>query len=110
MANRAGQPPPLLLEHTAYRFVQEALTNVHKHAPGARTRVRVQQSPQLLRLSVSNGRGRPVTDASLPAGGHGLLGLAERVRLVGGEFTGGPTSDGGFEVIAEVPIFRRKRQ
>ncbi|MFI7491444.1 sensor histidine kinase [Micromonospora echinaurantiaca] len=106
VANPAGERPPLLVEHTAYRFVQEALTNVHKHAPGAPTRVRVQQTPHLLRLSVSNGRGRPVTDASLPAGGHGLLGLAERVRLVGGEFTAGPTADGGFEVTAEVPIFR----
>ncbi|PWU57318.1 histidine kinase [Micromonospora sp. S4605] len=105
-ANLAGERPPLLVEHTAYRFVQEALTNVHKHAPGAPTRVRVQQTPHLLRLSVSNGRGRPVTDASLPAGGHGLLGLAERVRLVGGEFTAGPTADGGFEVTAEVLIFR----
>ncbi|SCG43965.1 Signal transduction histidine kinase [Micromonospora echinaurantiaca] len=106
VASPAGERPPLLVEHTAYRFVQEALTNVHKHAPGAPTRVRVQQTPHLLRLSVSNGRGRPVTDASLPAGGHGLLGLAERVRLVGGEFTAGPTADGGFEVTAEVPIFR----
>ncbi|MDX3241139.1 sensor histidine kinase [Streptomyces sp. ME18-1-4] len=106
VANRAGERPPLLVEHTAYRFVQEALTNVHKHAPGARTRVRIQQTPQLLRLSVSNGRGQRATDASLPAGGHGLLGLAERVRLVGGEFTGGPTSDGGFEVIAQIPISR----
>ncbi|MDX2692420.1 sensor histidine kinase [Streptomyces ipomoeae] len=106
VANRAGERPPLLVEHTAYRFVQEALTNVHKHAPGARTRVRIQQTPRLLRLSVTNGRGRRATDASLPAGGHGLLGLAERVRLVGGEFTGGPTSDDGFEVIAEIPISR----
>ncbi|SCL72898.1 Histidine kinase [Micromonospora citrea] len=99
----AGQRPPLLVGHTAYRFVQEALTNVHKHAPGASTRVRVEQTPNALRLSVRNGPGRPVTDAPLPAGGHGLLGLAERVRLVGGEFTAGPTRDGGFEVTAEVP-------
>lgn len=106
VTNPAGERPPLLVEHTAYRFVQEALTNVHKHAPGAPTRVRVQKTPHLLRLSVSNGRGRPPADASLPVGGHGLLGLAERVRLVGGEFTAGPTADGGFEVTAEVPIFR----
>jgi signal transduction histidine kinase len=106
VANPAEPRPPLLVEHTAYWFVQEALTNVHKHAPGAPTRVRIQQTPQLLRLSVRNGRGRPATDASLPVGGHGLLGLAERVRLVGGEFTAGPTCDGGFEVTAEVPTFR----
>ncbi|GAA3383597.1 sensor histidine kinase [Cryptosporangium minutisporangium] len=100
----AGQRPPSLVEHTAYRFVREALTNVHKHAPGARTRVRIEQSPRLLRLSVRNGRGQPVVDPPLPVGGHGLLGLAERVRLVGGEFSAGPTADGGFEVVAEVPV------
>ncbi|MEV5767863.1 histidine kinase [Micromonospora sp. NPDC052213] len=110
VVNPTGQRPPLLVEHTAYRFVQEALTNVHRHAPGAPTRVRIQQTAHLLRLSVRNGRGRPVTDASLPAGGHGLLGLAERVRLVGGEFTAGPTCDGGFEVTAEVPTCRSEQQ
>ncbi|MEU5949073.1 histidine kinase [Micromonospora sp. NPDC047465] len=110
VANPTGQRPPLLVEHTAYRFVQEALTNVHRHAPGAPTRVRIQQTAHLLRLSVRNGRGRPVTDASLPAGGHGLLGLAERVRLVGGEFTAGPTCDGGFEVTAEVPTCRSEQR
>jgi signal transduction histidine kinase len=66
--------------------------------------VRIQQMPRLLRLSVSNGRGRPVNDASLVAGGYGLLGLAERVRLVGGELTAGPTPDGGFELVAELPL------
>ncbi|WP_246096273.1 sensor histidine kinase [Streptomyces botrytidirepellens] len=110
VTNQAGERPPLLVDHTAYRFVQEALTNVHKHAPGARTRVRIQQTPHLLRLYVSNGPGRPVTDAALPVGGHGLLGLAERVRLVGGEFTAGPTPDGGFEVIADVPISREEER
>jgi len=110
VANPTGRRPPLLVEHTAYRFVQEALTNVHKHAPGAPTRVRIQQTALLLRLSVRNGRGRPVTDASLPVGGHGLLGLAERVRLVGGEFTAGPTADGGFEVTAEVPTSRSEQR
>ncbi|MEV4510904.1 histidine kinase [Dactylosporangium sp. NPDC049525] len=100
----AAPRPPLLVEHAAYRFVLEALTNVRKHAPEARTQVRVEQTPHLLRLSVRNTRGRPVTDAPLPTGGHGLLGLAERVRLVGGELTAGPTADGGFEVVAEVPI------
>jgi len=106
VADPAAQRPPLLVDHAAYRFVRESLTNVHKHAPGARTHVRVEQTPHVLRLSVRNARGRPVTDAPLPAGGHGLLGLAERVRLVGGEFSAGPTTDGGFEVTADIPIRR----
>lgn len=106
MDGTAKQRLPLLLEHTAYRIVREALTNVHKHAPGAHTRVRIEQTPHLLRLSVRNGRGRgrSATDAPLPVGGHGLLGLGERVRLVGGQFTADPTTDGGFEMIAEMPI------
>jgi signal transduction histidine kinase len=110
VVNPAAQRPPLLVEHAAYRLVREALTNVHKHAPAARTWVRVEQTPRLLRLSVRNARGRPVENASLPAGGHGLLGLAERVRLVGGEFAARRTADGGFEVIADVPIRRGEVQ
>jgi len=104
VADPAARRPPLLVEHAAYRFVRESLTNVHKHAPGARTRIRVDQTPHVLRLSVRNAPGRPVAISPLPAGGHGLLGLAERVRLVGGEFSAGPTVDGGFEVTAEVPM------
>ncbi|MFG1842067.1 sensor histidine kinase [Micromonospora sp. NPDC049175] len=102
--NVTGERLPLLIEHAAYRIVQESLTNVHKHAPGARTRIRVRQTPQSLRVTISNGRGRPGTTPPLPVGGHGLLGLAERVHLIGGKLTSGPTPDGGFSLAAEVPI------
>ncbi|MGC4809729.1 sensor histidine kinase [Micromonospora sp. DT228] len=102
--NATGVRLPLLIEHAAYRIVQESLTNVHKHAPGARTRIRVRQTPQSLRVTISNGRGRPATAPPLPVGGHGLLGLAERVHLIGGKLTSGPTPDGGFSLVAEVPI------
>ncbi|MGC5288185.1 sensor histidine kinase [Micromonospora sp. DT231] len=102
--NATGERLPLLIEHAAYRIVQESLTNVHKHAPGARTRIRVRQTPQSLRVTISNGRGRPATAPPLPVGGHGLLGLAERVHLIGGKLTSGPTPDGGFSLVAEVPI------
>lgn len=100
--------PPLLVEHAIYRVVQEALTNVHKHAPGARTRVRLLLTDRLLRLCVANGRGGTGVGADLPAGGHGLLGLGERVSLLGGELTAGPTADGGFELVAEVPMELRR--
>ncbi|GAA3207056.1 sensor histidine kinase [Actinocorallia longicatena] len=103
LTGRRDERLPILVEHTAYRFVQEALTNVHKHAPGARTRVLVHRTPRLLRLSVASDRGNTATEVSLPSGGHGLLGLAQRVRLVGGEFTAGPAADGGFELTAEIP-------
>jgi signal transduction histidine kinase len=106
--NETSERLPLLIEHAAYRIVQESLTNVHKHAPGARTRIRIRQTRQSLRITISNGRGRPATTLPMPVGGHGLLGLAERVHLIGGELTSGPTIDGGFSLVAEVPISPRE--
>ena len=111
-SDRAGTPvtleligdpdAPALVAHAVYRVVQEALSNVHKHAAGARTHVRVAREPEVLRLSVAN---EPGVHAELPAGGgHGLLGVAERIRLVGGELIARPTPDGGFEITAEVPV------
>lgn len=104
LADESGAWTPALVEHAVYRVVQEALTNVHKHADGARTRVRIRRTPTVLRLSVSNDRGRRGGHPGLPDGGHGLLGIAERIRLVGGELTARPTPDGGFEILAEVPL------
>lgn len=93
---------PMLVEHALYRVAQEALTNVHKHADAAATAVEVRFGSGAVRLSVVNGPGRhPVR--GLPEGGHGMLGIAERVRLVGGCLTAGPTADGGFALVAEVP-------
>ncbi|MBB4932926.1 signal transduction histidine kinase [Lipingzhangella halophila] len=109
VVNETGRRPPLLVERTIYRLVQEALTNVHKHAGGARTRIRVEHTPDELLLSITNGRGtQPVEQAGLLGGGHGLLGLTERIRLVGGELTAGHTPDGGFQLLARVPIARQE--
>ncbi|TDD85014.1 histidine kinase [Actinomadura darangshiensis] len=96
-------PAPALVGHAVYRVVQEALTNVHKHAGDAECAVIVQRTAKVLRLSVTNGRAREPA-AGLPSGGHGLLGIAERVRLLGGELTAGATPEGGYSVIAEVPL------
>ncbi|MFD9863744.1 ATP-binding protein [Streptomyces alboflavus] len=85
-------------------MVQEALTNVHKHAADAETHVRVHCTRRRLHLTVTNEHGVGGTPAGLPSGGHGLLGIAERIRLVGGELTAGPTPDGGFEIAAEIPL------
>ncbi|MEU7611652.1 histidine kinase [Micromonospora sp. NPDC049204] len=104
VGNVTGERLPLLIEHAAYRIVQESLTNVHKHAPGARTRICIRQTQQSLRVTIRNGRGRPATAPPLPVGGHGLLGLAERVHLIGGKLTSDPTPDGGFSLVAEIPI------
>ncbi|MFD8482172.1 sensor histidine kinase [Kitasatospora sp. NPDC059673] len=92
---------PRAAEHAAYRVVQEALTNAAKHAPGAAVVVEVAYTAEGARLRVANGGAPGVPSAA--GGGRGLVGLAERVRLAGGSFAYGPGTDGGFEVVAELP-------
>ncbi len=104
MVNDTGVKPPVLVEHAIYRVVQEALTNVRKHAGDAATHVQIRQDADSLRLTVVNRAGNGAGGRQLPSGGHGLLGIAERVRLVGGELTAQPTLDGGFELIAVLPF------
>ncbi len=91
------------VESTAYRVVQEALTNVHKHAPGAAARVRVAHREGEVALQVENGPSDGGTDAGLPSGGNGLVGMRERVTALGGVFVSGPTDRGGFRVSAVIP-------
>ncbi|OON75597.1 sensor histidine kinase [Streptomyces tsukubensis] len=106
-----GAPQPLAeqVERAAHRVVQEALTNVHKHAPGATTRIRLAFDPRNVRVRIDNGPpGKPPEPTAdggplLPSGGHGLIGLTERVRLAGGTIESGPTSDGGFCIDAALP-------
>ncbi|MFG2139638.1 sensor histidine kinase [Streptomyces sp. NPDC048650] len=93
------------VEQTVYRVVQEALTNVHKHAPGARARVRLAHRGDEVAVQVENGPSeRGATDAGLPSGGNGLVGMRERVTALGGVFVAGPTEAGGFRVSAVVPV------
>jgi signal transduction histidine kinase len=97
-----GTPRPLSasLDLTAYRIVQEALTNASKHAAGAATTVRVTWGATELELAVrDHGRGRNGGGA-----GHGLVGMRERVRIHGGELRAGPAAGGGFEVVAALPL------
>ncbi|WP_394813722.1 sensor histidine kinase [Streptomyces hazeniae] len=92
------------VERTAYRVVQEALTNVHKHAAGARTRVRLAHREGEVALQVENEPpSAGVADAGLPSGGNGLVGMRERVSALGGVFVSGPTDAGGFRVSAVIP-------
>ncbi|MEU8822420.1 histidine kinase [Streptomyces sp. NPDC048636] len=92
------------VEQTAYRVVQEALTNVHKHAPGASARVRVAHRADEVAVLVENGPSeRGAADAGLPSGGNGLVGMRERVATLGGGFVSGPTEAGGFRVSAVIP-------
>ncbi|HZG03942.1 MAG TPA: histidine kinase [Streptomyces sp.] len=92
------------VEQTAYRVVQEALTNVHKHAGGARTRVRLAHRAGEVAVLVENDApAEGVRDAGLPSGGNGLVGMRERVAALGGGFVSGPTDSGGFRVSAVIP-------
>ncbi|PKW14677.1 sensor histidine kinase [Saccharopolyspora spinosa] len=92
---------------TAYRVVQEALTNVHKHAFGARVSVHVIYSDDRLRLVVRNTEppGRAAADLAGSGSGSGLLGLQQRVELVGGTFHAGRGADGGFELDVVLPAY-----
>ncbi|MEV0286287.1 histidine kinase [Kribbella sp. NPDC050820] len=94
---------PTSVGRTVYRVVQESLTNVHKHARGASTEVVVHGSRgDGVRVRVTNVR--PVAAGSLlPGAGAGLVGLRERVQLVGGRLSTGPTQDGGWQVDAWLP-------
>jgi glucose-6-phosphate-specific signal transduction histidine kinase len=97
---------PATVERAAYRLVQEALTNVHKHAANAATEVGVRYGRERLEVCVGNARPPTGPDPGLAptGGGHGLLGLRERVTLLGGTFQAGPRADGGFEVSASIPV------
>jgi signal transduction histidine kinase len=98
-----GLRGPSLVEHAVYRVVQEALTNVHRHAPAARTAVEVASGGGGVRLAVRNGAGAGEA-VEAPGGGHGLLGIGERVRLVGGALRTHRLPGGGFEVVAWMPV------
>ncbi|GAB2646712.1 hypothetical protein GCM10027271_00250 [Saccharopolyspora gloriosae] len=100
------------VSRAVYRVVQEALTNVSKHAPGAEVLVELTGDDDLLRVVVRNGApmlsARAVSVGNAPdvgRGGSGLAGLSERVRMLGGTLDAAP-SDEGFELRAELPLTR----
>ncbi|MFE3470157.1 sensor histidine kinase [Streptomyces sp. B27] len=104
LSKELGEVPPAV-DLSAYRIVQEALANVVRHAPGARTRVLVATDIDHLVVLVVNG---PAAGRSSPletsGTGHGLVGMRERVRLTGGTLDVGPLPDGGFRVAARIPL------
>ena len=102
VALQAGDRPlPAGVELSTYRIVQEALTNVLKHAPGSGAAVRLDCDGAVVAIEVSNG---PATAGTLGVeSGHGLIGLRERVAHHGGALTAGPTPDGGYQLSATLP-------
>jgi signal transduction histidine kinase len=103
-----GEPVPLApgVDLTAFRIVQEALTNVVKHAGPASVQVRVVYEPAEVDVEVvDDGRGAASVAAEHPPGsGHGLLGMRERVELYHGTLEAGPRAGGGFRVAARLPL------
>jgi signal transduction histidine kinase len=103
-----GDPRPLPagVDLSAYRIVQEALTNCLQHAGPATARIRLRYGRQALDVQVTDdGHGHRLAgrDGSQD-GGHGLIGMRERVALFGGELKAGPMAGGGFRVAARLPL------
>jgi signal transduction histidine kinase len=100
----------LAVELSIYRVVQEALTNVVKHAPGASATVEVAASSAGVRIEIADNGGPSAASARAngashqPSAGHGLVGLRERVGAFGGWLVAGPRPGGGFRVLAHIPI------
>jgi signal transduction histidine kinase len=96
---------PRGIELSAYRVVQEALTNIRKHAPGARARVEIRHRDSGLDVLVENEPATLNGSAPRPAGtGSGIVGMRERVMLYGGSLDAGRRRDGGFVVCARIPV------
>jgi signal transduction histidine kinase len=109
-----GIPRPVAagVDVSAFRIVQEGLSNAARYAPGARVRVEVRYAAAAIRLTVADDGGSADPDPDPergPAagagsgGGHGLVGMRERVAMLGGTLTAGPGRDGGFAVTADLP-------
>lgn len=101
-----------VVTRTAYRIVQEALTNVRKHSPNADVQVHIRYGGDRVRLGVHNARpkGPPDEDLAGRGSGTGLTGLRQRVELVGGSIEYGPRPDGGFGVDAILPAYVPTRE
>lgn len=89
------------IELSAYRIVQESLSNVLKHAGSARAKVAIRYEPAQVELEISDDGQGPIPGS---AGGHGVVGMRERVALYGGTLEAGPATHGGFRVHAVLPV------
>lgn len=94
---------PAGLDMTAYRLVQEGLTNAIKHANATRAEVVVRYGDGQIELVVSDD-GTGITDGNVESGGHGLVGMRERVAVFGGELEAGPRPNGGYALRARLPL------
>jgi signal transduction histidine kinase len=96
-----ARPLPETVDLTAYRLVQESLTNTRKHAGAASALVRLAYKPEMLHLAVEdNGSARPARRED----GHGIIGMRERVTAIGGWLAAGYRTEGGYRVEAMLPL------
>jgi signal transduction histidine kinase len=116
----AAAPLPSAVDHTAYRILQESITNVIRHVGSTRVTVALDYGPDVLEVRVTDeggqddaaddraaprAPGEPRAAAAGPAGqGRGIVGMRERCGLLGGELTAGPRPCGGFEIKARLPL------
>ena len=114
----SGNPVPLPdgVDLSAYRIVQEALSNAMRHAPGSHVHVHLAYRPDGLAVEVRNAAApaRVIPGGAIPAlvangvrtagGGHGIVGMRERATMLGGTLDAGPAEDGGFRVAAVLPV------
>ena len=98
------QDLPPGVDLSAYRIVQEALTNVLKHSADARVRIVLDYRPDRLDVTVTDDGIPGPIDGTDPGGGHGLIGIRERVAVVGGDVEAGPRPDGGYQIRARLPF------
>jgi signal transduction histidine kinase len=106
-----ARPLSTTIELSAYRIVQEALTNARRHAPGARVNVELDYLGDRLAVRVTDdGSAVPATmaDDKTKVMGHGLVGMRERATMLGGRFAAGPRTEGGFAVRAELPVGKNR--
>jgi signal transduction histidine kinase len=95
---------PAAVDSTLYRLVQEALTNIVKHAPSAEAEVNVTFEPGAVGMLVRNSPPKEPAGSMAPGSGQGLIGMQERVESCGGHLSYGPRPDGGFEALARIPL------
>ncbi|MEU1426120.1 sensor histidine kinase [Nocardia sp. NPDC005746] len=94
---------PAVVDVAAARIVQESLTNVVRHAPGASVLVTVHYAAERLQLTIDNTRPTRQPAPQSPSGGHGITGMTERAHALGGQLSAEPKADGGFRVKARLP-------
>ena len=95
---------PASIQVALYRVTQEALTNALRHGGSTVVAVAIRVEPGRMTLSVDDGPGSSARPGAAPGGGLGIPGMVERMRAVGGTLTAGPAADGGYSVVASVPV------